>query len=130
MTSQLFKETIPITILYDFLEKISIKDSINNWFVFSKAAFKKAELYNLLNNFKDTVKPYYHISKQYYIDRNLTFIRFTTVIKQICNVNNIEVTSKIVYNKSKYEMEYYIIQKFEKFKPITFILRSKTRDIP
>ena len=46
-----------------------------------KAAFKKAELYNLLNNFKDTVKPYYHISKQYYIDRNLTFIRFTTVIK-------------------------------------------------
>ena len=108
MTSQLFKETIPITILYYFLEKISIKDSINNWFFFSKAAFKKAELYNLLNNFKDTVKPYYHISKQYYIDRNLTFIRFTTVIKQICNVNNIEVTSKIVYNKSKYEMEYYI----------------------
>lgn len=108
MTSQLFKETIPITILYDFLEKISIKDSINNWYIFSKAAFKKAELYDLITNFKDTVKPYYHVSKQYYIDRNLTFIRFTTIIKQICHVNNIEIISKIVYNKSKYEMEYYI----------------------
>jgi hypothetical protein len=29
MTSQLFKETIPITILYDFLEKISMNDFIN-----------------------------------------------------------------------------------------------------
>ena len=106
MTSQLFKENIPMTILYDFLEKICIKD--NNLFIFSKSAFKKAEIYDLLTNFKDTVKPYYHISKQYYIDRNLTFIRFTTVIKQICNLNNVEIISKIIYNKSKYEMEYYI----------------------
>jgi hypothetical protein len=108
MTSQLFKETIPMTILYDFLEKICVKDTISNWFVFSKAAFKKAEIYDLITNFKEVIKPYYYISKQYYIDRNLTFIRFTTIIKQICHVNNIEVTSKIVYNKSKYEMEYYI----------------------
>ena len=108
MTSQLFKEIIPITLLYEFLEKICVKDGINNWFIFSKSAFKKAELYNLLNNFKEVIKPYYHISKQYYIDRDLTFIRFTTIIKQICNINNIDVTSKIIYNKSKYEMEYYI----------------------
>jgi hypothetical protein len=108
MTSQLFKETIPMTILYNFLEKICLKDNSNNLFIFSKSAFKKAEIYDLLTNFKDTVKPYYHISKQYYIDRDLTFIRFTTVIKQICNLNNIEIISKIIYNKSKYEMEYYI----------------------
>lgn len=108
MTSQLFKETIPITILYDFLEKICVKDTVKNVFVFSKGAFKKAEIYDLLTSFKEVIKPYYHISKQYYIDRDLSFIRFTTVIKQICHVNNIEVISKIIYNKSKYEMEYYI----------------------
>ena len=108
MSSQLFKENIPVTILYDFLEKICVKDNVNNWFIFSKAAFKKAEIYNLLTNFKEVIKPYYHTSKQYYIERDLTFIRFTTVIKQICHLNNIEITSKIVYNKSKYEMEYYI----------------------
>lgn len=109
MTSQLFKENIPIYILYDFLEKICVKDTINNRFIFSKAAFKKAEIYNLLSNFKEVIKPYYHASKQYYIDRNLTFIRFTTIIKQICHINNNEIISKIVYNKSKYEMEYYIV---------------------
>lgn len=108
MTSQLFKENIPMPILYEFLEKICAKDTIKNCFIFSKGAFKKAEIYDLLNNFKEVIKPYYHISKKYYIDRDLSFIRFTTVIKQICNLNNIEVISKIVYNKSKYEMEYYI----------------------
>jgi hypothetical protein len=108
MTSQLFKENIPMPILYDFLEKICVNDSINHWFIFSKAAFKKAEIYNLLNKFKEAIKPYYHVSKQYYVDRDLTFIRFTTIIKQICHLNNNEIISKIVYNKSKYEMEYYI----------------------
>jgi hypothetical protein len=108
MTSQLFKENIRINILYDFLEKICIKDEANKLYIFSKAAFKKAEIYDLITNFKEVIKPYYHTSKQYYIDRNLSFIRFTTVIKQICNLNNIEIISKIVYNKSKYEMEYYI----------------------
>ena len=68
-------------------------------------------IFNLLNKFKHDIKIYYHISKQYYIDRELTFIRFTTIIKQICHLNNIEVITKIIYNKSKYEMEYYIIQK-------------------
>lgn len=108
MTSQLFKENVPMIVLYDFLEKICIKDEDNKLYIFSKAAFKKAEIYNLLTNFKETIKPYYHISKQYYVDRVLTFIRFTTIIKQICHVNNNEIISKIVYNKSKYEMEYYI----------------------
>jgi len=108
MTSQLFKENIPMTILYDFLEKICVKDSVNNLFIFSKAAFKKAEIYDLLTNFKEVIKPYYHASKQYYVERDLTFIRFMTIIKQICHLNNNEITSKIVYNKSKYEMEYYI----------------------
>lgn len=107
MTSQLFKENIPMNFLYDFLEKICVKNSLN-LFVFSKAAFKKAEIYDLITNFKTLIKPYYHISKQYYINRNLTFIRFTTIIKQICNSNNVDITSKIIYNKSKYEMEYYI----------------------
>ena len=108
MTSQLFKENIPMTILYDFLEKICVKDSINHWFIFSKSAFKKAEIYDLIIKFKTVIKPYYHTSKQYYVERNLTFIRFTTIIKQICHLNNKEITSKIIYNKSKYEMEYYI----------------------
>ena len=58
--------------------------------------------------FKDTIKPYYRGSKQFYVDRDLTFNRFTTIIKQICHLNNNKIISKIVYNKSKYEIEYYI----------------------
>ena len=69
MTSQLFKENIPMKILYDFLEKICVKDSVNNLFIFSKAAFKKAEIHNLLTNFKEVIKPYYHMSNQYYVER-------------------------------------------------------------
>lgn len=108
MTSQLFKENIPMTVLYDFLEKICNKDSVNNFFIFSKASFKKADLLDLITKFKDTIKPYYRVSKQYYVERDLTFNRFTTIIKQICHLNNNKIISKIVYNKSKYEIEYYI----------------------
>ena len=106
MTSQLFKDPIPCSILYDFLEKICIKDNAS--YIFSKAAFKKAEIYDIISDFKEQIKPYYHQSKQYYVERDLNFIRFMTVIKQICSLNNIIVLRKIIYNKSTYEIEYYI----------------------
>ena len=33
---------------------------------------------------------------------------FLTVIRQLCNVYNIVYTSKLIYNKSSYEIEYCV----------------------
>ena len=53
-------------------------------------------------------KPYYHLSKRKYLEKKVTYNSFTTVLRQICNYNKIIYTSQIKYDKSKYEIVYYI----------------------
>ena len=43
-----------------------------------------------------------------YINRKQNYSSFLTVIRQLCRVNNISYTSKIIYNKSSYDIVYYI----------------------
>lgn len=107
MNSQLFKTLVPASILFDFLKKICY-DPVNNYYIISKIAFKQAEYHNLIEIFAAIIKPYYHLSKQYYVDRKINYSRFTTIIRQLCNLNNISYTSKIIYDKSNYEIQYYI----------------------
>ena len=52
--------------------------------------------------------PYYHISKRKYLERKLTYNSFITVIRQICNFNKITYTSQLKYDKSTYDITYYI----------------------
>ena len=51
---------------------------------------------------------YYHISKKKYLEKKLTYNTFTTVLRQICNFNKITHTSQIKYDKSNYDIFYYI----------------------
>jgi len=44
----------------------------------------------------------------FYIDRELTYNTFTTIIRQICNYNCIRYTSTIRYVESIYHNEYTI----------------------
>ena len=52
--------------------------------------------------------PYYHISKRNYLEKKITYNSFTTILRQICNLNKITYTSKIKYDKSKYDIVYCI----------------------
>ena len=74
----------------------------------SKKKNKLAKLKNYLNEFIENIKPNYHISKQYYLTRKLNYSKFITIIRQICKSNEIPYTSEITYNKSSYEIQYYI----------------------
>ena len=107
MSSQILKERIPSHILYDFCEKTAIFTS-DNYYLINKSSFKKAEFNNLLNSFRDSIKQYYHKSKLYYVERELTYSKFITLLRQICKCNNISYTSKIKYDKSTYDIFYYI----------------------
>ena len=110
-SSQIFKTAFPVQLLTDFLLKIcdNIKDdqSINE-FIISNAIFKKAVFLNVLPDFIEKIKPYYYASKYYFLERKLTYNTFMTIIRQLCNVNNINYTTKMVYDKSKYEIHYTI----------------------
>ena len=106
MTSQIFKNRIPSEILFDLLEKICIKN--NGYYLLNRGAYKKAMYNSLIEPFCDTILPYYHISKKFYVTRKQNQSSFITILRQICKYLNINYTSKITYNKSTYDIIYQI----------------------
>lgn len=106
MSSQIFKLPIPNTLLFNFLDKVSLKTEKK--FIFNKISYKKGLVNNIIDDFLIECKPYYFTSKQKYLERKVTYNTLTTILRQICNFNKITYTSQIKYDKSSYEIEYYI----------------------
>ena len=104
--SQIFKYEIPSAILFDILDIICIKN--NNYYFFNTIAYKKGLIDNRIANFLDKCKPFYHKSKQSYLEKKLTYNMFTTVLRQICKYNKISFISKIKYGRSCYEIQYFV----------------------
>lgn len=104
--SQIFKTKIPTEMLFSLLESISVKN--NNYYIVNNIAYKKGVFNEFIIKFIEQCVPYYHTSKIKYVERKLTYGSFVTIIRQICNANNIKYTSNIKYNKSKYDIHYYI----------------------
>jgi len=106
-TNQIFKKPIPISILMDFLEKYAIKHN-SKYYLVTKDTFKRANFFNDIESLCSNIVDYYYKCKQFYPNRTQTYKTFTTLIRQICRYNHIPFTSKIKYDKSKYEIQYYI----------------------
>lgn len=106
MTSQIFKEKIPNSLLFEILDKICLKNEKH--YTLNTIAFKKGVFNEDIPKFMESCIPYYFLSKRNYLTRKLTYNTFTTVIRQICNYNHITYTSQIKYDKSNYEILYYI----------------------
>jgi hypothetical protein len=106
MGLQIFKKQIPKEILYDLLNKICIKNE--NYYIFNKISYKKAEYQQLLEPFCQSLVESYHISKQTYVTRKQTYNSFLTIIRQLCRLNDINYASNVVYIKSTYEIIYHI----------------------
>lgn len=106
MSTQIFKNPIPTSMLFDLLEKICLKT--DTYYLFNFNAYKKGVYNETIPSFLTECIPYYHLSKRVYLEKTLTHKSFTTVLRQICNYNNITYTSQIKYDKSLYEIVYYI----------------------
>jgi hypothetical protein len=106
MSSQIFKNQVPNELLIKLLESISIKT--DKFFIIDNNSYKKGIFNNIITDFINQCVPYYHLSKRKYLEKKLTYHSFITVIRQICNFNKITYTSQIKYDKSKYDIIYYI----------------------
>ena len=114
--TQVFNKEVSLKCLYeilkDILNKVCMIDSSVQLditeFVITKALFKRAEIHNLIKPFIETIREHYYLSKQHYTDRQINYNNFITIIRQLCNVNDIKYVSTIVYSKSNYEIEYTI----------------------
>ena len=106
MNNQIFKAIPDNKLFFDLLDKICIKN--DKYFLIDRIAYKKGLLSNDINLFFNNLLDSYYSSKKYYLTRELTYNSFLTVVRQLCKINTISFTSKIKYNKSKYEIVYYI----------------------
>jgi len=106
MSSQIFKNSIPNDILYKLLDDIAIKT--DKCYIINNNSYKKGVFNDSITNFMDECKQYYHLSKRKYLERKLTYNSFITIIRQICNYNKITYTSQIKYDKSSYDIVYYL----------------------
>jgi len=104
--TQIFKTKIPSSILFSLLSDICDKNE--KYFIFDKNAYKRGIYTDKIPTFLEACKPYYHLSKQKYIDKKLTYNSIITIIRQICNNNEVRYASEIKYDKSKHSIVYYI----------------------
>ena len=106
MSTQIFKKNIPNDVIFNLLDSICMKNEKH--YIFNIEAFKKGVFKESISTFLIDCNPYYHISKKKYLEKKLTYNSFTTILRQICNFNKITYTSQIKYDKSEYNIIYYI----------------------
>lgn len=106
MSNQIFKTSIPNKLLFDLLDINAFK--MNKCYLFNNESFKKGLFNESIPNFIKMCFPYYHLSKIKYLEKPLTYTSFITIVRQICKSNNIRYTSQIKYNKSTYDIMYFI----------------------
>ena len=106
MSNQIFKQDISKNIILTFLNNYAEQDE--RFYIFSKTNFRQAEFHNAIEPLCTYIKPYYHKSKQYYIERKLTYSKFITILRQLCKLVELSYTSRIIYSNSTYNIVYYI----------------------
>ena len=106
MSTQIFKKNVPNELLFTLLDSICAKNEKH--YVINNESFKRGIFQESISKFFIECNKYYHISKKKYLEKKLTYNSFTTVLRQICNFNNITYTSQIKYDKSNYDIIYNI----------------------
>jgi hypothetical protein len=104
--TQTFKSEVDKNILFEFLEKNCGKNE--KYYIFNSTSYKRGELNHTNSDFLEEIKPFYHNAKRFYLERKLTYARLCTIIRQICKHQSIIFTTKVVYDKSKYNIPYFI----------------------
>jgi len=106
MSNQIFKNKIMDDVVFNLLDKICQKTE--KYYIFNNESYKKGVYSEDIQNFINYCIPYYHISKRKYLEKKLTYNSFITILRQICKFNKITYTSEIKYDKSSYNIIYYI----------------------
>jgi len=103
----IFKKPIPNELLFDLLEKVCLKT--RKYYTFCTDSYRKILENSYYEPFLQLLRDeYYHESKRFYAERELSYHMFTTVIKQICRFNSIHIESKIKYYESQQETIFMI----------------------
>ena len=107
MSNQIFKNDFPNDILFNLLDEIFYQKT-TKCYIINNSSFKRAVHKDLVKDFCNELKEHYHVSKTFYVERNLNYSKFMTIIRQICNKKHISFSTQIKYDKSSYDIYYFI----------------------
>jgi len=107
MSNQIFKNDFPNDILFNLLDEIFYQKT-TKCYIINNSSFKRALHKDLVKDFCNELKEHYHVSKTFYVERNLNYSKFMTIIRQICNKKHISFSTQIKYDKSSYDIYYFI----------------------
>lgn len=113
--SQIFCKDVPIEGVYKLLDNVTnilsqedISSNIIYYYKIDKIIYKKILFHDLIDNFLNSLKEFYYHNKYFYIERDMNYNNFLTIIRQICNYNGIPFKKQIIYEKDTYSIEYYL----------------------
>mgnify|MGYP006078205497 FL=1 len=105
MSYSIYKKPLPIHILKEFL--MNNAEEENNFYVINKIVYKKSLENNTIQQLYSILLEYYKDNKQFYLNREIDYTRFITIIRHICKFHSINIISQIKYDKNKYNIIYY-----------------------
>jgi hypothetical protein len=106
MLKQIVKIPIPNNLLFDLLEKTTLKTE--KYYVIDMNCYKKILFHKYHELFLKKLRKHYYYSKLYYLDREFNYSSFSNIVRQICKSNNIFYESKTIYHESTYTIEYFV----------------------
>jgi hypothetical protein len=106
MKNQIFKTIIEPELLWNFLKENG--EEGDEFYIFNKCLYKKAIFRETILPFTQQLDVYYYDSKKHYIRRKIDYIKFITILRQLCNSIGVNYETQLVYNNSTYEIVYFI----------------------
>lgn len=104
--NQILKTSFPSIRFYEFLGKCC--HLVGEYYVFNIDSYRKGRFHEYISEFRNNLFEYYYASKHRYLTRELKYSRFVTILRHICNHNNIPFTTRIHYANNTYYITYYI----------------------
>lgn len=100
-----------IKLYVDFFDTF-IKENFpheEKYYILTHDLYKKLNYEDKIQDFTTKLSNYYFFNKQYYVTRDpLTYKNFITIIRQICNRNNVVYKLISRYTNSIYSPKYHI----------------------
>jgi hypothetical protein len=106
MKNQIFKTIIQPEVLWNFIKENG--EEMEDHYIFNKSLYKKAVFRDTITPFVASLDVYYYESKKHYVRRKMDYIKFITLIRQLCNSIGVKYDTQLVYNNSSYEIVYSI----------------------
>lgn len=103
----IFKKPVPLEHLFVLLEKIC-SSSHDEYYLFDRNVYNLMIYRNLHTPFLKLILPYYLLSRQYFVTRDLDYNSFVTIIRQICNIHKHPFKTDKQYDHSEYTIRYFV----------------------